>query len=1179
MISKSPKSANTELFTGECADLLKDESSQVQPVKTENLGAKRKSEEISKPSPEEYEDNCSICFDRPSIKGVIPCDHIFCFPCIMKWSQTENSCPLCKKRFHYISKYPPPGSKGKGPLKTERVEIRSRDQAQDFFPAHFSLFPDFGSHPSIYELMGIGDPMLSEDYSEPESATESDEAGDLSSTNLLEDIMAIMMPEPSPMPRSWRRRMSGARSSRHTDLSRAGHMVSGSQFPSETLNDFTSHNSLLNGVSANQFAEDLSELLAFSRRRRHQQASNSGHDQTSSGMNDSNPLLPNISSMGGAGRPSQLSRRSSMMPTRLPAQTPRLSGFSTSRVPSGVQPSAHSRPYPYPSFAESRLGQTEPPPGYPEHQFHHRHGRTPTDYHSFPSGTSSFLSELEDLFVGVPNDPSIPLSDHHPPGYVRNVALSPRMEVPPSPNYHAIWPPRSSVSLASFPPPIFSYLRSHGHSPHGARHHLQQHLRRPLHHMEPLQRNRSFFGAPNVRSMVADNIPSQQPTSGGIGSSLENPISLSDDDAQEASRRLAEGAEALDTDGTGTECQEQAVNTSTASMNVPVGHNETPRQLENPLRPDGFTNIPPLVDADIPDPIGIHQASAISSQPHARPRNLSSLVQNMDIQQWHQLQQARRHRRRMRRHRLFPLGTLPSLGRPISRRSHRRHPFVYESQDDLDFLGSRNRLSNQQPFISMEIPESPSVGTGRSGSSSFLGAEAMSRLDHLAQAALGQSTADETSTFEELMAHVRDHRSSTTQGGIPNSSEHPWFVEGRSIAHHTEAQVVPQSSEEEKQGGDLPLRSSDQKEPSVTKQPPSDANDEVKFQAPDIHPSSENPPVPTPQEWARGLRAALTRDRETQERVHRDQTWNLPEPEDFFDSFESRSPSWEQDWGIWQLPGPTMHPLQGVLHPMLHHPHPRHHSNPHPLRHGSAVVPVVVAASSLPMVGPAYPVMPTTSGSLFYDRAPYFGMGVGTVPVPVTMPVAIGPSPLLGRVHSPVFSLPSFAPTHSHLRVDQLDMQSRNFDGAAENLLPPVPDPSTPRTMSRNNSWFKFDLGSLRTPSPTLQAPPLYAHLDPGAEPLDLPVASEPAQLSVNNAQTNGAHPRSQNQYSLDSEDQDVFYQSASSVPTVEVHQQNRHDNGTTFANSENDYATSASRRKMSQTAASHDNAGLDFSK
>jgi hypothetical protein len=51
---------------------------------------------------------CPVCMEKlysrdftGSLKG---CSHVFCFSCIHKWSQTENTCPMCKKDFKTISK-------------------------------------------------------------------------------------------------------------------------------------------------------------------------------------------------------------------------------------------------------------------------------------------------------------------------------------------------------------------------------------------------------------------------------------------------------------------------------------------------------------------------------------------------------------------------------------------------------------------------------------------------------------------------------------------------------------------------------------------------------------------------------------------------------------------------------------------------------------------------------------------------------------------------------------------------------------------------------------------------------------------------------------------------------------------------------------------------------------------
>ena len=46
------------------------------------------------------EETCVICMCKPKNKaGLDCCQHEVCRKCIVKWSETENSCPLCKRKF------------------------------------------------------------------------------------------------------------------------------------------------------------------------------------------------------------------------------------------------------------------------------------------------------------------------------------------------------------------------------------------------------------------------------------------------------------------------------------------------------------------------------------------------------------------------------------------------------------------------------------------------------------------------------------------------------------------------------------------------------------------------------------------------------------------------------------------------------------------------------------------------------------------------------------------------------------------------------------------------------------------------------------------------------------------------------------------------------------------------
>ncbi|CAG9329354.1 unnamed protein product [Blepharisma stoltei] len=48
---------------------------------------------------------CGICLNPIEFQGKLDCcKHPFCFDCIERWSETENTCPLCKLRFTSITR-------------------------------------------------------------------------------------------------------------------------------------------------------------------------------------------------------------------------------------------------------------------------------------------------------------------------------------------------------------------------------------------------------------------------------------------------------------------------------------------------------------------------------------------------------------------------------------------------------------------------------------------------------------------------------------------------------------------------------------------------------------------------------------------------------------------------------------------------------------------------------------------------------------------------------------------------------------------------------------------------------------------------------------------------------------------------------------------------------------------
>lgn len=80
--------------------------------------------------------SCCICMcdpDEGELSTIDSCDHNFCFECIEKWSERENTCPLCKIRFNRITRVDKTKKK-KGQKGTKKV--KQRDQRADLNPGN-----------------------------------------------------------------------------------------------------------------------------------------------------------------------------------------------------------------------------------------------------------------------------------------------------------------------------------------------------------------------------------------------------------------------------------------------------------------------------------------------------------------------------------------------------------------------------------------------------------------------------------------------------------------------------------------------------------------------------------------------------------------------------------------------------------------------------------------------------------------------------------------------------------------------------------------------------------------------------------------------------------------------------------------------------------------------------------
>eukprot|EP00916_Digyalum_oweni_P015398 GHVL01025202.1.p1 GENE.GHVL01025202.1~~GHVL01025202.1.p1 ORF type:complete len:184 (-),score=29.62 GHVL01025202.1:64-615(-) len=72
---------------------------------------------------------CIICTDDDvEEKGVLECGHEYCYECIARWANAENTCPQCKAKFYTIRR-----RAMHRPIKCSRTE-RKRHQNGSFDP-------------------------------------------------------------------------------------------------------------------------------------------------------------------------------------------------------------------------------------------------------------------------------------------------------------------------------------------------------------------------------------------------------------------------------------------------------------------------------------------------------------------------------------------------------------------------------------------------------------------------------------------------------------------------------------------------------------------------------------------------------------------------------------------------------------------------------------------------------------------------------------------------------------------------------------------------------------------------------------------------------------------------------------------------------------------------------------
>jgi len=136
-----------------------------------SLSVKRKNipesdgKEVAQEENGDEEDACVICMeDKVGRLGALNCcSHTFCANCILKWSETSNTCPICVRRFNKVTEFESGSSKQSGTKKRKLKTHKIKKQVQGNAPSHLPAgdlmgnFARYRSFPGLQFLSGFFD--------------------------------------------------------------------------------------------------------------------------------------------------------------------------------------------------------------------------------------------------------------------------------------------------------------------------------------------------------------------------------------------------------------------------------------------------------------------------------------------------------------------------------------------------------------------------------------------------------------------------------------------------------------------------------------------------------------------------------------------------------------------------------------------------------------------------------------------------------------------------------------------------------------------------------------------------------------------------------------------------------------------------------------------------------------